>query len=66
MITTGEAECGILFCTTFGNTTTAPRVGPTIDSIIAQKLPTVTPAHRGEPSENAQLSHEHHSGVNYC
>ena len=44
----------------------APRVGPTINSItgIAQKLRTASL--RGEPSENAQLTHEHHSGVKYC
>ena len=42
----------------------APRVGPTINSIIAQKLRTASL--RGERSENAQLTHEHHSGVKYC
>ena len=42
----------------------APRVGPTINSIIAQKLRTASL--RCEPSENAQLTQEHHSGVKYC
>ena len=39
-------------------------VAGSFNSIIAQKLRTASL--RGEPSENAQLTHEHHSGVKYC
>ena len=37
-----------------------------IDIVCPSFVHRLYPPLRGEPSENAQLTHEHHSGVKYC